>query len=245
MSQRRLLTAAMQSACKFSFPALDPCSDSPLLGVSAVKLNAAPGLISGTIFFLFSRCLEFSCITFVHHFWFKSCSALCVLPISNTTWASCSTSVFVQNILSQVQSFRTSAAFQLILLLDCWCLLRAPCCHISRTANTQIQELQILRIITFQTSHTACLYCTCWRQQQKFIRCGQACRQKLLASTSCSTWLHPKNGFAQTNFSKWHNFSSVVLAPDRTIRRSPGSLHLENWLQPMHMIRSIFCLVFH
>ena len=31
----------------------------------------------------------------------------------------------------------------------------------------------------------------------------------------------------QAHFSKWHNFSSVVLALDRTIRHSPGPLHLE------------------
>ena len=48
-------------------------------------------------------------------------------------------------------------------------VLRAPCCRIPRTANTQIQELHIPSIVTFQTSHTACLHCTCWRQQQKFI----------------------------------------------------------------------------
>ena len=54
-------------------------------------------------------------------------------------------------------------------LLDCWFLLRAPCCRVPRTANTQIQELQIPSIITFKTSHTACFYCTCWCQQQKFI----------------------------------------------------------------------------
>ena len=57
-------------------------------------------------------------------------------------------------------------------------------------------------------------------------RCGQACRQKHRASTSCSIWLHPLNGFGP-DLSKCHNFSSVVLASDRTGRRSPGSLHLE------------------
>ena len=38
-----------------------------------------------------------------------------------------------------------------------------------------------------------------------------------------------------THFSKWHNFSSVVLASDRTIRRSPGSLHLEIVYNPSTM----------
>ena len=126
------------------------CSDYRLLGVSAVKLDAPPGLISGSPIFLFfqtdikllhnffliSRCLEFNCITFVPHFLFNSCSALLfVLSISHTTWASCNTSILVQNVLSQVHSFRTSAAFQLTLLLDCWFLLRAPCCRIPRTSS--------------------------------------------------------------------------------------------------------------
>ena len=31
----------------------------------------------------------------------------------------------------------------------------------------------------------------------------------------------------QAHFSKWHNFSSAVLAPESTIRRSPCFLHLE------------------
>ena len=35
--------------------ALDPCSDSLLLGVSAVELDALPGLISGSPIFLFFK----------------------------------------------------------------------------------------------------------------------------------------------------------------------------------------------
>ena len=125
-----------------------------------------------------------------------------------------------KTILSQVHSFRTFAAFHLILLLDFWFLLRAPCCRFPSTANTQIQELQIPSIITFQTSYTSCLHCTCWRQQQKFIR------QKLLAFNSCSIW-HPQNGFAPSTPPKWHNLLSIILDPDRTILRSPSSLPLK------------------
>ena len=43
--------------------------------------------------------------------------------------------------------------------------------------------------------------------------------KNLLASTSFSS--------SQAHFSYWHNFPSVVLAQDRTIRRSPSSLHLK------------------
>ena len=97
-------------------------------------------------FFLISRCLELDCIASVYHFLFKSRSALlCVLSNSNTIWGSCNTSLLVQNILSQVEPFCTFATRQLILLLDCWSVLRAPCqslsmdCHHtdSRIANTK------------------------------------------------------------------------------------------------------------
>ena len=72
----------------------------------------------------YSRCLEFNCISFVHHFLFNSCSALlCVLPISNTTWASCSTFVLVKHVLSQVRSFRTSAAVH-----SSFCWIVGFCC---------------------------------------------------------------------------------------------------------------------
>ena len=205
----------MHPASKFSFPALDPCSDSHLLGVSAVKLDAPHGLISGSPiflvfkltsgswhnFFLISRCLEFNCIAFVHQFLFNSCSALiCVLHISNTIWASCSTSVLVQNVLWQIHFLRTSPAFQLILLLDCWFLLRAPCCRIPRSADTHTQELQVPSIITFQTSHTSCLHDTCWRQQQKFTGTIKLADKKktprihlIFSLAPSSEWFCPKH----------------------------------------------------
>ena len=40
---------------EFVVPALDPCSDSHLLGVSAVKIDAPSGLISGSPIFLFFK----------------------------------------------------------------------------------------------------------------------------------------------------------------------------------------------
>ena len=49
MSHRSLLTDAMHPASKFSFPALDPCSD------THQKLDAPPGLISGSPTFLFFK----------------------------------------------------------------------------------------------------------------------------------------------------------------------------------------------
>ena len=97
VSHKSLLTAAIHLSRKLSFSALDPCSDSHLLGVSAFQLDAPLVFISvspfifqtGTKllhnFLLISRCLEFNCITLVQLMLFNSCSALlCVLSNSNT-----------------------------------------------------------------------------------------------------------------------------------------------------------------
>ena len=139
-----------------------------------------------------------------------------------------------------------------------FCWIVGPCCVLlavafHRLPTHRFQELQIPRIITFKTSHTACLHCTCWRQQQKVIGAVK------LADRNSSHPPHVQLGSIlrmvspQAHFSKWHNFSSVVLHPDRTIRRSPGSLHLKVVCNPctvsyhpapQQMIRSNFCLVF-
>ena len=146
-------------------------------------------------FFLISRCPEFICITFVHHFLFNSCSALLCAAQSQhnlsilqyvRTYPKCSVAS---------ATFRTSAACQLTSFLDCWSLPRAPCCRIPRTANTQIQELQIPKIITFKTFRTACLALHLVASTAEIHRYGQAYRQKRLASTSCSIWLHPLSIF--------------------------------------------------
>ena len=165
-----------------------------------------------------------------------------------------SKSVLVRNVLSQVHSFRTSGAFPLILLWDCWFLLRAPCCRNPRTAYTQIQELQIPSIITYQTSQTASLHCTCWRQQQKFIGAFKLTDKNYSHPPNVQLGSILRMVSFQAHFSKWHTFSSVVLAAERTTRRSLGSLHLEIIYKPctvsyhpahQHVIRSNFCLVFH
>ena len=138
--------------------------------MSAVELDGPPGLISGSPIFLFfffqtditllhnffliSRCLEFSCITFVHHFFFNSCSALHVLPNYDTTWASCSP--YLSKMFCRKYNFFAGLPFANSSF--CWS------CRTPWTANTQIQELQIPSTITFKTSHW-----TCCRQQQDFI----------------------------------------------------------------------------
>ena len=134
---------------------------------------------------------------------YNSCSALlCAAQFQHNLG-------ILQYVLSQVQPFRTFAASQLTLLLDCWFLRRAPYCRIPRTANTQIQQVQIPSIITFKTSHTACL----WASTAGIHRCGQACRQKLLASTSYSIRHHPLKGFVP----------STVLQIEQLLQCSPCS----------------------
>ena len=99
---------------KFVLSALHLCSDSSILGVSAVKLDAPLGLTScspvfplfqtdirlSQNFFLLFTCLEFYCINFIQHCLFNSCSAILrVWSNSNTAWASCRTSVLIHKAL--------------------------------------------------------------------------------------------------------------------------------------------------
>ena len=150
-----------------------------------------------------------------HHFLFNSCSALfCVLPNSNTTWASGSTSVPIQNVLSQVQTtFSHVCRLPTHPFPGLLVPARAPCCRIPRTANTQIQELQIPKIITFKTSHTACLHCTCWRKEQEFI-----------GTVKLPTKTH-----------RIHLMFNLVPPSDFTVSYHPTH---------QYMIKSNFCLVF-
>ena len=76
-------------------------------------------------------------------------------------------------------------------------LVLAACSLLSHstTANTHVQELQIPRINLQDVSHNVSLMCL-MASTARIHRCGQACRQNLLASTSCSIWLHPLNNFA-------------------------------------------------
>ena len=93
--------------------------------------------------------------------------------------------------------------------------------------TTQIQELQVPSAIVLKKSHTTRLYCSCWRQQEKFI--GTVKR------TDKDSW-HPSHiqfgpffsmVSSQAELSEWHNFTSVLLASKTTTWRSPRSVHLK------------------
>ena len=255
MSHRRLLTAATQPANELSF-ALDPCSDSLLLGVSAVELDASPGLISGSPISSFSN-LHLALPQFLQLPQFKlhhPCPPFFVqfllgipLPDSKTTWASCSASILVQNIQSQVHSFT-----RLPLSNSSFCWIAGVCCVLLPVAfhglpahrfnNCKFQALSPSRRLT----------------QRVFIAPVGVNRRNSSVRSSLPTKT-PRIDLMfklapSSNFSKWHHICSVVLAPDRTTRRSPGTLHLEidhspwivsNHPAHQHMIRSNFCLLFH
>ena len=125
---------------------------------------------------------------------------------------------------------------QLILLLDCWCLLRAPCCCFPRTANTQIQELQNSKHCHLpDVSHSvSSLHLSA--STAEIHRCGQVCRQKLLTSTSCSIWLHPLNDFGPNKFLQMAPLLQCSPCPgqnDKAFSRYPSH---GNCAQPMHSV---------
>ena len=148
---------------------------------------------------------------------------LCVV---STTWVSCSTTVRIQHVLSQVHTIGWhvchSPAHPFVGLL-----VPAACSLLSHSTDCQHTDSRIVNTKHYHLQHAShnVFSLLLLASTAGIHRCGQACRPKLLASTSCSIWLHPLNGFAPSP--PLHNFSSVVLAPDRTIGRSPGSLHLE------------------
>ena len=74
-------------------------------------------------FFLISICLEFNCISFVHHFLFNSCSALlCVLPNSNLG--------ILQYVRTYTKCFVASTTFSHVCRLPThpFAGLLVPCC---------------------------------------------------------------------------------------------------------------------
>ena len=216
----------------------------------AVKLDAPPGLISGSPVFLFFKFASGSSTI---------SSAASILIASPLSTISCSilarhSSVFypiprqpghpaARPYLSKIFCRKYTLFARLPLSNSSFCWTVGVCCVLLA------QELQIPSIVTFQTSHTACLHCTCWRQQQKFIGAVKLADKKLLAPTSCSIWLHPLSDFGPNKF-----LQVAPLLQCSTKGRSPGALHLEivhipctvsNHPAHQHMVRSNSCLVSH
>ena len=167
-------------------------------------------------FFLISRCLELNCIASVYHFLFKSRSALpCVLSNSNILQyvRTCPKYSVASGTFLQVCHSPTHPFVGL--------LVRAACSLQSLSTDCQHTHSRIAKTKHYHhpdVSHNVLSF-HLLASTASIHRCGQTSCQKLLASTSFSS--------SQAHFSYWHNFSSVVRAQDRTIRRSPSSLHLE------------------
>ena len=132
-----------------------------------------------------------------------------------TAWASCSTSVLIQNVLSQVQPFRKFATHPFVGLL-----VPAACSLLSHSTDCQHTDSRIANPKHYH--------------YPDFISAVK------LADKNSSHPPHVQLGSIlkivspRAHLSKWHNFSSVVLAPNRMIKRSPRSLQMEICLQSMH-----------
>ena len=207
-------------------------------------------------FFLISRCLEsliasplstISCSIHARH-----SSVCCPIPIQ--PWASCSTSVLVQNVVASTL-FSHVCRFPTHPFVGLWvfcCVLLAVAFHglpTHRFKNCKSHASSSSRRLT----------------QRVFVApVGVNSRNSSVRSSlpiqNSSHPPHVQLGSIlsmvslQAHFSKCHNFSSAILAPDRTTRRSPGSLHLEFVHNPctmschpahQHVIQSNYCLVFH
>ena len=133
-----------------------------------------------------------------------------MLPDSNTTWASCSTSVYLSKMLSR--NYTLFARLPLSNSSFVGLLVSAACSLLSHSTDCQHTDSRIANpsIVTFQTSLTTCLHCTCWRQQQKFIGAVK------LADKNSSHPPHVQLSSIlrmvspQSHFSKWYNFSSAL-----------------------------------
>ena len=205
----------MHPASKCSLSALDPCSDSHPLGVSAVLLDAPPALISGSPifllfqtgirfsynFFLISRRLKFNCIAFVHHFLLNSCSALFgVVQLQHNLGIlqcvhTCPECSGASTVFSHVCHLPTHYFAGLLAPDVCSFLSHSTDCQHtnSRIASPKHYRPQGVSHNVFSLLLIA--------SAEGIHRCGQACRQKIIASISCSTWLHPLSGFAPSQCS--------------------------------------------
>ena len=205
----------------------------------AVKLDAPPGMMSGSPMFLFFKPASGSCTI---SSWFPDVSSLIASPLSTI---SCS-------ILARHSSgccpnpaqpghpaahpYLTKMFCRKYNLFARWPLANSSLCWIVGPCCVLHNVFSLLLLASTARIH----------------RCGQACRQKLLASTSCSTWLHPQNGFAPSirlQMAQLLQCSSCSGWNDKAFTRFPslGKLLTTNAVshQSAHqnMIRSNFCLV--
>ena len=214
----------MHPVNKVLLSTFDACSDSLLLDVSAFKLErTACGLISDSpVFlfrtgfwlsrvFLFLTCLKFYCVTFSQHFFFSILarqSSVCG-PNSNAAG----------DILSNVRTCPECSGVCTIFSLVChWpthpsvgSLVAAAYSWLSHSTGCQHTSSRIAspkRYRREDVSHNASSLLLL-ASAREFPRCGQACRQRLLASISHSICTILRKVSSQADLSEWHNFTSV------------------------------------
>ena len=128
------------------------------------------------------------CITFIHLF--NSCSAnLCALSNPNTTWTSCSTSVLIQNVCGNYSLFA-----RLPLANSSFGWIVGPCGVVFAVYSTDCQHTssRIANIMHFSPSRrlTQRVFIAPVGVNKKNSSVRSSLPTKLLASTSCSIWLH-------------------------------------------------------
>ena len=148
-----------------------------------------------------------------------------MLSNSSTTWASCSTSVLVKKysvastIFSHVCHSPTHPFVGLLVPAACSSLSHSmDCQHTdSRIANPKHCHLQ-------DVSHNVSLL-RLLASPTRIHRSSQACRQKLIASTSCSIWIHTLNGFAPSTLLQMAQLLQCNACPgwnDKAFSRCPS-----------------------
>ena len=159
------MTVGMHHANEFLLSSLDLCSDFPLLGVSAVKLDAPPGLTSGSPVLLLFKLTSGS---FTTTSCFSHVSSLIAPPLSNISCSIlvgqssvCGPIPILLGILSYVRNYPdcsvVSTTFSHVYHLPTHpfvgSLVLAACSLLLRSTDTQVQELQIPSVIAFKAPH--------------------------------------------------------------------------------------------
>ena len=202
--------------------------------MSAVKLDAPPGLISGSPIFLFFKLTLGSCTISSS---FPDVPSLIASPLSiiacSILLGTPRCAAQFQHNLGILQYVRTypkcsvaSTTFSHVCRLPthpfAGLLVPAACTLLPHSTDCQHTDSRIANpkiIITFKTSHTACLHCTCWRKEQEFIGTVK------LTDT-------PRKRF---EYFRIHLMFNLVPPSDFTVSYHPTH---------QYMIKSNFCLVF-
>ena len=151
-----------------------------------------------------------------------------MLPDSYATWASCSASVLVPK--CSVASATFSHVCRLLTHHFAGLLVPAACSLLSHSTDVTNPKHYHLQDASHSVSSLHLLPSTAG-----FHRCGQTCRQKLLASSS-SIWLHPLNDFVPSTHLQIAQLVQCSPCPGQNGKAFSRSPSLGNCLRPMHNV---------